>query len=148
MAVDVRTGHVALIDYVVVDDVGRAINPLTLHGQVIGATVQGLGGVFGEELIYDAQGQLLVGTLADYLVPLTTDFPNIRAVTTEDHPSPNNPLGAKGAGEGGIIPTGGVVANAIASALRTFGVQINSLPLSPPRIWDLIQRAACDHSTL
>jgi carbon-monoxide dehydrogenase large subunit len=148
VAVDIRTGHVALIDYVVVDDVGRAINPLTLHGQVIGATVQGLGGVFGEELCYDAQGQLLVGTLADYLLPLATDFPNIRAVTTQDHPSPNNPLGAKGAGEGGIIPTGGVIANAVVSALHSFGVQIDTLPLSPPRLWELIQASARGRSPL
>jgi carbon-monoxide dehydrogenase large subunit len=141
VAVDARTGHVALLDYVVVDDVGRAINPLTLHGQMIGATVQGLGGVFGEQLSYDAEGQLLVGTLADYLVPVATDFPSIRAVTTQDHPSPNNPLGAKGAGEGGIIPTGGVIANAVASALRDFGVQTNTLPLGPPQVWELIQRS-------
>jgi carbon-monoxide dehydrogenase large subunit len=141
VSVDARTGHVALIDYVVVDDVGRAINPLTLHGQMIGATVQSLGGVFGEELCYDAEGQLLVGTLADYLLPVATDFPSIRAVTTQNHPSPNNPLGAKGAGEGGVIPTGGVIANAVVSALRTFGVQIDSLPFSPPRVWELIQRS-------
>ncbi len=141
VTVDARTGHVALLDYVVVDDVGRAINPLTLHGQMIGATVQGLGGVFGEQLSYDAEGQLLVGTLADYLVPVATDYPNIRAVTTQDHPSPNNPLGAKGAGEGGIIPTGGVIANAVAAALRSFGVQTNTLPLGPPQVWDLIQRS-------
>jgi carbon-monoxide dehydrogenase large subunit len=141
VTVDARTGHVALLDYVVVDDVGRAINPLTLHGQMIGATVQGLGGVFGEQLSYDAEGQLLVGTLADYLVPVATDYPNIRAVTTQDHPSPNNPLGAKGAGEGGIIPTGGVIANAVAAALRCFGVQTNTLPLGPPQVWDLIQRS-------
>ena len=147
VAVDVRTGHVELIDYLVVDDVGRAINPLTLHGQVIGATVQGLGGVFGEQLCYDAQGQLLVGTLADYLVPLATDFPSVRAVTTQNHPSPNNPLGAKGAGEGGIIPPGGVIANAVVSALRSFGVQINTLPLSPPLIWELVQRSARDRSS-
>jgi carbon-monoxide dehydrogenase large subunit len=126
----------------IIDDVGRAINPLTLHGQVIGATVQGLGGVFGEQLCYDAEGQLLVGTLADYLVPLATDFPSIRAITTENHPSPNNPLGAKGAGEGGIIPTGGVIANAVASALRSLDVPVDSLPLSPPRIWELIQNSA------
>ena len=96
VTVDIRTGQVALLDYVVVDDVGRAINPLTLHGQMIGGTVQGLGGVFGEQLTYDAEGQLLVGTLADYLLPVATDFPTIRAVTTQNHPSPNNPLGAKG----------------------------------------------------
>jgi carbon-monoxide dehydrogenase large subunit len=141
VTVDARTGHVALLDYVVVDDVGRAINPLTLHGQMIGATVQGLGGVFGEQLSYDAEGQLLVGTLADYLVPVATDYPSIRAVTTQNHPSPHNPLGAKGAGEGGIIPTGGVVANAVTSALRGFGIQINTLPLTPPYIWELIQRS-------
>jgi carbon-monoxide dehydrogenase large subunit len=148
VAVDVRTGHVALIDYLVVDDVGRVINPLTLHGQVIGATVQGLGGVFGEQLSYDVQGQLLIGTLADYLLPLATDFPSIRAVTTQNHPSPNNPLGAKGAGEGGIIPTGGVIANAVVSALRSFGVQIDALPLAPPRIWELIQSSSRRRSPL
>ena len=141
VTVDIRTGQVALLDYVVVDDVGRAINPLTLHGQMIGGTVQGLGGVFGEQLTYDAEGQLLVGTLADYLLPVATDFPTIRAVTTQNHPSPNNPLGAKGAGEGGVIPTGGVIANGVTSALRDFGVQINTLPLTPPCIWELIQRS-------
>jgi carbon-monoxide dehydrogenase large subunit len=141
VTVDIRTGQVALLDYVVVDDVGRAINPLTLHGQMIGATVQGLGGVFGEQLTYDTEGQLLVGTLADYLLPVATDYPSIRAVTTHNHPSPNNPLGAKGAGEGGIIPTGGVIANAVTAALHDFGVQINTLPLTPPCIWELIQRS-------
>jgi carbon-monoxide dehydrogenase large subunit len=147
VTVDARTGHVALLDYVVVDDVGRAINPLTLHGQMIGATVQGLGGVFGEQLTYDTEGQLLVGTLADYLLPVATDFPSIRAVTTQNHPSPNNPLGAKGAGEGGIIPTGGVIANAVTAALRDFGVQIDTLPLTPPCIWELIQRSIASRSS-
>jgi carbon-monoxide dehydrogenase large subunit len=108
---------------------------------VLGAIVQGLGGVFTEDLPYDAEGQLLVGSLADYLPPLATDFPRIRAVTTERHPSPNNPLGAKGAGEGGIIAPGGVLANAVASALRTFDVQPRQLPLSPSRLWDLIRSA-------
>jgi carbon-monoxide dehydrogenase large subunit len=141
VAVDPKTGHVALIDYLVDDDVGRAVNPLLLHGQMLGATVQGLGGVFGEHLAYDTQGQLLIGTLADYLVPLATDYPNVRAVTTQDHPSPNNPLGAKGAGEGGIIAPGGVIANAVSSALRSFGVEVTSLPLSPPHVWELIRQA-------
>jgi carbon-monoxide dehydrogenase large subunit len=141
VAVDPRTGHVELLDYLVVDDVGRAINPLVLHGQLIGATVQGLGGVFGEHLVYDGHGQLLIGTLADYIAPLATDFPRIRAVTTENYPSPNNPLGAKGAGEGGIIPPGGAIANAVASALRSLAVPINSLPLSPSLVWSLIAEA-------
>ena len=71
-----RTGSVEVLDYVVVDDVGRIINPETLHGQVIGAAVQGLGSTFTEEIAYDEHGQLLVGSLADYLVPLATDYPN------------------------------------------------------------------------
>ena len=142
MAVDARTGHVELIDYVAVEDVGRIINPLTLHGQCVGAVVQGLGGAFLEHFIYDDNGQLLTGSLADYLMPTASDFPNIRAIALEDKPSPNNPLGAKGAGEGGIIPVGGVVANAVAAALSPFGVQPHDLPLSPPRVWQMIQDAA------
>ena len=136
-----ETGHVQVHDYTVVDDVGRIINPLTLHGQVMGAAVQGLGSVFSEELVYDASGTLLVGSLADYLLPLATDYPHIHCVSTQDYPSPTNPLGAKGAGEGGIIPIGGAVANAVASALRSFGVKPNILPLSPNRVWELVQDA-------
>jgi carbon-monoxide dehydrogenase large subunit len=139
VAVDPRTGHVEILDYLVVDDVGRIVNPLALHGQVIGAAVQGCGTVFGEHLAYDAQGQLLVASLADYLVPLATDYPNIRAVSLEEYPSPNNPLGVKGAGEGGIIPVGGAVANAVAAALSAFGVEPRELPLSPPAVWRLIE---------
>jgi aerobic carbon-monoxide dehydrogenase large subunit len=139
VAVDPRTGHVEILDYLVVDDVGRIVNPLTLHGQVIGAAVQGCGSVFGEHLAYDAQGQLLVASLADYLVPLATDYPNLRAITLEEYPSPNNPLGVKGAGEGGIIPVGGAIANAVAAALSAFGVEPRELPLSPPAVWGLIE---------
>ena len=84
--------------------------------------MQGLGGAFLEHFVYDADGQLLTGSLADYLLPTASDFPNIRAVALEDKPSPNNPLGAKGAGEGGIIPVGGVIANAVAAALASLGV--------------------------
>jgi aerobic carbon-monoxide dehydrogenase large subunit len=141
VAVDPKTGQVEVIDYVVVDDVGRIINPLTLHGQVIGAAVQGLGSVFTEEIAYDENGQLMVGTLADYMIPVATDYPHLRAVSLELHPSPNNPLGAKGAGEGGIIPVGGALANAVAAALRPLGVEPRQLPLTPPRIWQLIQDA-------
>src|ERR1700730_4289765 len=79
VAVDPGTGRVELLDYLVVEDVGRIVNPLTLHGQAIGGVVQGLGGAFMENLVYDANGQLLSGTLADYLIPTATDFPRIRA---------------------------------------------------------------------
>jgi len=100
--------------------------------------VQGLGGALLEHFIYDAEGQLLTGSFADYLLPTASDFPRIRAVALEERPSPTNPLGAKGAGEGGIIPVAGVVANAVADALASFGAQPNELPLSPPRVWALI----------
>jgi carbon-monoxide dehydrogenase large subunit len=139
VAVDPKLGHVDLIDYVVVEDCGRIINPLTVHGQAIGSVVQGLGGAVMEHLQYDEDGQLLTGSLADYLIPTASDFPSIRAVVLEEHPSPINPLGAKGAGEGGIIAAGGVMANAIADALRDLGVEPRELPLTPSRIWELVQ---------
>jgi carbon-monoxide dehydrogenase large subunit len=139
VAVDAKTGQVALIDYVAVEDCGRMINPLTLKGQLVGAVVQGLGGAFLEHLVYDEQGQLLTGSLADYLVPTASDFPKIRGYVMESHPSPINPLGAKGAGEGGIISVGGVMANAVADALSAFGIEPRDLPLTPARVWQLVQ---------
>ena len=137
VAVDPGTGRVELLDYLVVEDVGRVVNPLTLHGQAIGGVVQGLGGAFMENLVYDANGQLLTGNLADYLIPTVTDFPRIRAIALENYPSPSNPLGVKGGGEGAIIPVGGLMANAVANALASFGAMPNELPLSPPRVWRL-----------
>jgi carbon-monoxide dehydrogenase large subunit len=139
VTVDPKTGQVELIDYVAVEDVGRIVNPLTLHGQTVGAVVQGLGGALLEQFIYDEEGQLLTGSLADYLMPTASDFPRIRAVALEEKPAPHNPLGAKGAGEGGIIPVGGVMANAVAAALASLKVEPHELPLSPPRVWQLIK---------
>ena len=92
-----------------------------------------------ENLVYDEQGQLLTGTLADYLLPTASDFPNLRAIVTELFPSPINPLGAKGAGEGGIIAAGGIMANAVANALSAFGAQPRELPLTPQKIWEMVQ---------
>ena len=134
VAVDTGTGQVELLDLVVVEDVGRVVNPLTLHGQAIGGVVQGLGGAFLENLVYDANGQLLAGSLADYAIPTAPDFPHIRAIALENHPSPSNPLGVKGAGEGPIIPIGGLMANAVANALVAFGAMPNQLPLSCARV--------------
>jgi carbon-monoxide dehydrogenase large subunit len=139
VAVDPGTGDVELLDCLIVEDVGRIVNPLTLHGQAIGGAVQGLGGAFLENLVYDGNGQLLAGNLADYLIPTATDFPRLRAIATENHPSPSNPLGVKGAGEGAIIPMGGLMANAVANALASFGAMPNQLPLSPARIWRMAQ---------
>ncbi len=141
VAVDPATGAVRVLDYVSVEDVGRIINPATLHGQAIGSIVQGLGGAFLERLVYDENGQLLTGSFADYLMPSAPDFPVVRSVMVELKPCPNNPLGAKGAGEGGIIPVGGIMANAVADALKDLKVQPMELPLSPPRVWALVEAA-------
>ncbi|MCZ6496658.1 MAG: molybdopterin-dependent oxidoreductase, partial [Alphaproteobacteria bacterium] len=141
VTVDPGTGAVRVLDYVAVEDVGRIINPATLHGQALGAIVQGLGGALFEHLVYDDEGQLLTGTYADYLLPTASDFPSIRVFALEDKPAPGNPLGAKGAGEGGIISPGGVIANAVANALTSMNVEPLALPLSPPNIWQLITEA-------
>ena len=139
ITVDPKLGRIEIIDYVLVQDVGRAVNPLTLRGQMIGSLVQGLGGAVLEHLQYDEDGQFLTGSLADYLLPTASDFPNLRCVILEDHPSPINPLGAKGAGEGGIIAAGGAIANAVANALQSFGAEPRQLPLTPTYIWELVQ---------
>ena len=141
VAVDPATGHVAVLDYVAIEDVGRIINPATLRGQILGALVQGLSGTFLEQFVYDANGQMLSSTFADYMMATAPDFPHIRAFVMEEEPSPINPLGAKGAGEGGIIPVAGVISNAVASALQSLGVTPRELPLTPPRLWRLIHEA-------
>ena len=141
VAVDARTGNVEILDYVVVEDVGRAINPAIVHGQTIGAIVQGLGGLFLEHLIYDDQAQLLNASFADYLLPTAGDFPSVRGVTLELRPAPGNPLGAKGGSEGGNVAVAATVTNAVAAALSSLGVEPKELPLSPPRLWRLIEAA-------
>ena len=134
VAVDAETGKMEVLRYVVVEDVGRCINPLTMHGQSVGGAAQGIGGAMLEELVYDAGGQLLSGSLMDYLLPTSQDIPNIETVITEEAPSPLNPLGVKGAGEGAILATGAALGNAVANALSSFGVQVNTMPLSPDNI--------------
>jgi carbon-monoxide dehydrogenase large subunit len=147
VGVDPGTGHVKVLDYMAVEDVGRTINPATLHGQTIGSIVQGLGGAFLEHLVYDENGQLLTGSFADYLMPTASDFPKIRSSVVDLKRCPNNPLGAKGGGEGGIIPVGGIMANAVADALRHLHVQPMELPLSPPRVWALVEAAKSQAGT-
>ncbi len=141
IAVDPETGKLEVLRYVVVEDVGRCINPMTMHGQSVGGAAQGIGGTLLEELVYDDTGQLLSGTLMDYLLPTSTDIPNIETVITEEAPSPLNPLGVKGAGEGAILATGAALGNAVAHALSSFGVRVNSLPLSPENIRRWIREA-------
>jgi len=142
VAVDARTGRVKILDFVAMEDIGTVLNPLVAQGQSEGAIVQGLGGVFLERLMYDDAGQLITASFSDYLLPTATDFPNIRGKFLNLAPAPGNPLGAKGAGEGGLVAVAGAVANAISAALSTFNVQVRDLPVSAPRLWEVITAAA------
>lgn len=141
VTVDPDTGQVDVLDYVTVEDVGRIINPRTVESQTLGAVVQGLGGALLEHLQYNQDGQLVTASYMDYAMPKADVVPSLRSTTLEMYPSPNNPLGAKGAAEGGIIPVGGVIANAVASALSSLAIEPLELPLSPSRVWALIQTA-------
>jgi aerobic carbon-monoxide dehydrogenase large subunit len=134
IAVDPETGKIEVLRYVVVEDIGRCINPLIVHGQTVGAAVQGIGATILEELVYDEHGQLLSGTFMDYTLPTSTDAPAIDSIILEEAPSPLNPLGVKGAGEGGIVATGAALSNAVSHALASLGTQVTELPLSPDRI--------------
>jgi carbon-monoxide dehydrogenase large subunit len=142
VAVDPETGKIEVRRYVVVEDIGRCINPLIVHGQTVGAAVQGIGATVLEELVYGENGQLLSGTFMDYLLPTSTDAPAIDSIILEEAPSPLNPLGVKGAGEGGIVATGAALANAVSHALAPLGIQITELPLSPNKLRALIREKA------
>jgi carbon-monoxide dehydrogenase large subunit len=138
--VDPGTGYVRLLKYVVAHDCGKVINPTIVEGQVHGGVAQGVGGALFEEMAYDAEGQLLTGTLMDYLVPSATDLPRIDTVHLE-YPSPRNPLGMKGLGEGGAISPPAAIANAIDDALAPLGVRITETPASPARVLHSIETA-------
>ena len=140
--VDPETGHVDVLKYAIACDVGRAINPMIVEGQMLGGLLQGVGGALLEELAYDDAGQILTTTFMDYLVPTAMEAPHTSVVrVSEDAPSPHNPLGAKGAGEGGIIAVPAAIGNAIEDALRSFGVTVDTLPLTPDRIVALVRQA-------
>ncbi|HEV8439681.1 MAG TPA: xanthine dehydrogenase family protein molybdopterin-binding subunit [Methylomirabilota bacterium] len=140
--VDDETGCVKILKYAIAYDIGKAVNPMIVDGQLVGALAQGLGGALLEELVYDEQGQLLTSTFMDYLVPTVMEMPDSTVVRIlEETPTPLNPLGAKGAGEGGSSGCGGAIANAVADALGSLGVSITALPLSPDRLSGLIRAA-------
>ncbi len=138
--VDVDTGGVKLLRYVVAHDCGKVINPIIVEGQVHGGVAQGIGGALFEDMAYDEQGQLLAGSLMDYAVPKADDLPLIETVHLE-FPSPRNPLGVKGLGEGGAISPPAAIANAIEDALAPFGVRITETPVTPARIRALLSAA-------
>jgi carbon-monoxide dehydrogenase large subunit len=139
--IDPETMNVEIRKYVVVHDCGTVINPMILAGQIHGGVAQGIGNAFYEHLIFDANGQLLNGTLAGYLIPTAMDVPMIELAHTTTT-SPLNPLGIKGAGEAGAIPVGPLFAQAIEDALdlNARGVELLEIPLSPDRLWGLAQK--------
>ena len=138
VAVDPETGSVEILDYVITEDAGTRVNPMIVDGQVYGGAAQGIGTALFEEMPYDSQGQPLASTLADYLLPGTTDIPNIRLLHMET-PSPYTNLGQKGVGEGGAIGPAGAIANAINDALAPLGVEICQIPVTPRRIIEAIE---------
>ncbi len=133
VAVDIETGRVTIESYAIAHDCGVVVNPMLVEGQIAGGAVQGLGGALLEEIAYDATGQLLTASLADYLMPTASDVPTLRLVH-QHSPSPLNPLGVKGLGEGGAIAPPVVIANAVADALSPFAVEFNQTPIRPDRV--------------
>jgi 2-furoyl-CoA dehydrogenase large subunit len=138
--VDAGTGAVRFLRYAIAHDCGRELNPLIVEGMVHGSTAHGIGGALLEEFVYDAEGQLLATTFLDYLKPTAMEVPSFRVAALET-PSPVTPLGAKGVGEGGAIPSLAAIANAVEDALAPLGVPITALPLTPSRLWEAIQAA-------
>jgi carbon-monoxide dehydrogenase large subunit len=138
--VDPGTGSVRLLRYLVSHDCGKVINPVIVEGQIHGGVAQGIGGALLEEMVYDEQGQLLTGTFMDYLVPTAMELPPIETVHLE-YPSPRNPLGVKGIGEGGAISPPAAIANAVEDALAPWHARVTRTPLGPSVVLDLIRRA-------
>ena len=136
--VDVEIGAVEIKRYAIAYDVGRAVNPTLVHGQIVGGAAQGIGGALYEELMYDASGQLVSGSYIDYLLPTAAEVPHVDVLVTEDAPTPLTPVGAKGAGEGGTAAAGAAIANAVCDAL---GIETLELPLTPERVRDMAREA-------
>ena len=131
--VDIETGAVRIVNYAVAHDSGTLINPLIVDGQIQGGVAHGIGNALLEFMGYDANAQPLTVNFADYLLPGASDVPNIAAVHLQT-PSPLNPLGVKGAGEGGTIPAAAAIVAAIENALEPFGVKLTEAPITPTRI--------------
>jgi carbon-monoxide dehydrogenase large subunit len=140
--VDPDTGEPRILRYAMSYDIGRAINPTIVEGQLVGGLAQGLGGALLEELVYDDGGQLITTSFMDYLLPTASEMPPaVEVRLLEEAPSPLNPLGLKGAGEGGTTGAGATIANAVADALMPLGVTVRELPLSPDRLRALMRAA-------
>ena len=131
--VDRETGGVTVERYVIAYDIGRAINPTLVKGQIVGGFAQGLGGALLEEFIYNERGDPLATTFADYLMPTVRETPEVEIMLREDYASPLNPLGIKGAGESGITGVGAAIASAIDDAIGMPGA-VTQLPVTPQRL--------------
>jgi carbon-monoxide dehydrogenase large subunit len=139
--IDPETGMVEIVQYTAVDDVGRAVNPMIVHGQVHGGIAQGVGQALWEQVVYDrATGQMVTGSFMDYAMPRASGLP-FYVTELSEVPSPTHPLGIRPAGEGGTTPALGVVVNAIADALSVYGVMHVEMPATPERVWRAIQAA-------
>jgi carbon-monoxide dehydrogenase large subunit len=137
--VDRETGRVRIDRYAVAHDCGVVVNPMLVEGQIMGGTAQGLGGILGEAIAYDAQGQLLSGSFMDYALPVAGEVPVI-AIVHQHSPSPLNPLGVKGVGEGGAVAPPAAIANAVCDALAPFAVEVNATPLNPEALLRAIRQ--------
>ena len=131
--VDGGTGRVRIDDYAVAHDCGVVVNPMLVEGQIMGGAAQGLGGILGEAIVYDVNGQLLSGSLMDYPLPIAADMPAM-TIVHQHSPSPLNPLGVKGVGEGGAVAPPAAIANAVCDALAPCGVEINATPVRPEQL--------------
>jgi len=136
--VDADTGNVAIERYAIAYDIGKAVNPKLVEGQIAGGLAQGVGGALLEEFCYDQNGEPLSVTFADYLMPTAREIPDVSIIVSEDAPSPLNSLGLKGAGEGGANPVGAVIASAIDDALQRPGA-VTHLPITPQRLKTILQ---------
>jgi aerobic carbon-monoxide dehydrogenase large subunit len=145
--VDPETGRVEVVRHTTVDDVGRAVNPLILHGQTHGGIAAGVGQALWELCDYDADGQLVAATFMDYALPRADALPSFTGEISEV-PSTSNPLGLRGGGEGGTTPALAAVVNAIVDALAELGVEHVEMPATPERVWRAIRAASTDTSTI
>jgi carbon-monoxide dehydrogenase large subunit len=137
--IDSETGRVTVDDYAVAHDCGVVVNPMLVEGQIMGGAAQGLGGILCEAIAYDKDGQLLSGSLMDYALPTASDIPPFK-IAHQHSPSPLNPLGVKGVGEGGAVAPPAAIANAVCDALASFGVEVNTTPIRPEHLLRALRR--------
>ena len=145
--VDRETCATTIERYLIAYDIGRAVNPMLVEGQLAGGFAQGVGGALMEEFLYDDRGEPLSVSFADYLMPTAREVPALDVLISEDAPSPLNPLGLKGAGEGGINAVGAAIAAAIDDAIGIAGA-VTQLPVTPQRLRAILRRSGCQSGTI